>query len=371
MKTLITWPVIFIIVGCGTVSTQTYVSKSTSSSAATSWFKCNQYSNADSLGININNLSFSALQSPNLVDALQQSHVGWIRISLYWGWIERQPGNFDWRDVDTGLAILANSHINVLLTLAGPTPCWALTAITSCIAPAYVVPPTEEWANFVRQAVLRYHNQVHYWEIWNEPDLFEGLNVLDPTSRLLQYRDNILVPAAQAIHQMDSSAKVVAPALAAIPSANTAKGPELESALSLLFANSVGSLVDVISLHSYYPESSVAKVLTIQNVLNATGTSAKPLWITEEGDGTLNIQSGQTVQADQAEFMNNEIDAEKKTANIEKVFWFALTDSPNINGQHVDDYGLINNQDYITYSWTPRPTFTLLRTVIQQACSNN
>ncbi len=362
--------VITLITGCGSGR----MTRSTFSSAipqtSATWFDCNSNKSAEAVGVNINNLGFTALQSPELVSALQQSGAGWIRISLNWGWIERQPGKFDWQAVDNGLSTLRAAHINALITLYGPVPCWALptTQADICISPKFTVPPMEAWVDFVTTAVKRYKGQVDYWEIWNEPDLIQALDVKDPTQRLIQYRDNILIPASQAVHQQDPNAKVVGPAFAAIPSGYTAKGPQLEAALSLVLKAAAANVIDVVSLHSYSPVSLLAKVSSARTAMSASGMADTPIWITEIGDGASASNTLVDYQNQQAQVLSTSLSDATSVGGPQKVFWFALTDSADIAGNHTNHFGLISNEDYKTYAWTPRASFVTLQTKIQSAC---
>ena len=66
-----------------------------------------------------------------------------------------------------------------------------------------------DWSDFCFRAASRYRDQIHHWEVWNEPNLpgfWSGSRA--------EYLRTILVPAAAAIHAANPEAKVGGPALA-------------------------------------------------------------------------------------------------------------------------------------------------------------
>lgn len=333
------------------------------------WLECNADGKAGALGINVNNLSFGALESDNVMTALRNTGVAWIRINMYWAWTEREKGQFDWKDSDEAIARLQAAHINALITISGPVPCWALSSSGSgpCTKPQWTPPPGGEWSAYVAEVVKRYSRWVHYWEIWNEPDLIYDTGIADPKQRLVRYRDDILIPAAATVHRVDPNAKVVAPAFAAVPSGQTGPGPELEQALITTLSGSAASDVDIISLHSYFPESAENKAASARSALHRAGLGNKPIWITEDGIGTdtpSQLKDPKFNAGNQASFLSQEISGALESRAVQKIFWFALTDSMG----HSNDYGLVGNRDYSTFSWTPRPAYTQLQKLAAGQC---
>jgi polysaccharide biosynthesis protein PslG len=358
---------IFLLTGCTSVLT-TVQSVSSTALQSSAWFGCDSNHRSTALGINLSNLSWKSLENQNVISAL--SRVGWVRLQINWAWTEYTQGAYNWTDIDNGMAAAAAANINVLVILNGPVPCWSLPSGSACTAgqKLWIAPPTAAWVAFVSQAVSRYRNHVQYWEIWNEPNLITYLSVDDPTSRLTQYRDTILIPAAQAIHAIDPAAKVVAPVFGGSPYDDTASGQaQLNSDLSLVLGNSAGQLIDIVSIHNYSPNTPSPKVATIETTLGQLGLNPLPVWITEDGDGG-DAQTTTAVQQSQSTFLGSGITAASLPGGPNKIFWFALTDSPDANYNPMNDFGLVNLQDYINFEWTPRPAYTTLNSVIDNAC---
>lgn len=361
---------ILLLSGCGTavINSNQTTSVSPTANNTNNWLGCDSNSRAQAIGVNVNNLSFKALENPNLVAALQQSGAAWIRISLFWGWRERQPGVIDWSDIDTALTNLEQAHITPLITLAGPVPCWAIPGSSNCSIAKDAVPPSEQWAAFVSAAVNRYKSRVHYWEVWNEPDLVQSLPVSDDANRLIQYRDRVFIPGVQAIRTADPTAKIVGPALAAIPSGNSEPGTQLQQALALVLNVPASATVDIVSVHSYYPYHWSDKMQSIRAALSSLGLSSKPIWITEEGIDSAQLTNTADREQAVANFFSQEMPHSATGTYPDKIFWFAVTDSTDFSGNHIDDYGMINNQDYTNFVWTPRKTYTSMQTLVTNNC---
>jgi hypothetical protein len=338
---------------------------------------------SDRLGMNVSNIYYTGATtiSPNLVAALTASGARWVRVNLLWGWtVEARRGNFDWKGLDDGIRSLRAAHLNVLMVLNGPVPCWAIPKQyapgPSCTMPVNTIPNPQDWQQFVSTAVDRYRNQVTYWEVWNEPDLsssISGPGITD-NNRLSLYRDNILIPGAKALRATNPGAKVVA----AVMSVNyplTAPEANLTRALQTVLGNGAAKYIDAVSIHVYSQFDLVSYGNAARAAMKAAGLRTAQLWLTETGVREPPEVSGNLAQSsldDQAAFACSQFAQALRSKVYDKVFWFALTDSTNFAAEHVDGYGLVRNNDYTTYPWVPRPalrTFAALAAGTSQ-CHN-
>jgi GH35 family endo-1,4-beta-xylanase len=346
--------------------TQSAAAQPATSGTAT-WLRCNSNGRSDSIGINVNNIGFPGLKSGAVIEALDQSAVGWVRINIYWGWTEQQRGAFNWQVIDDGLDRLEAAHVTPLVTITGPVPCWALGGPKGCKDARNTTPPAAEWTSFVRTVVTRYKQRVHYWEIWNEPDLAPSNDEPDPTRRLEEYRDNILIPGAQAVHSVDPTAKVAGPTFAGIPAGHTGMGPDLRRALLTVLKGRGADLIDIVTFHSYFPEDINAKAIEVRDVMKELGIGQKPIWITETGLGpqhlgmAAKVQGRNYVLGQQSKFLQEQTFTVLSHGNAQKVFWFSLTAPSNAQ----DDYGLI---DAPGGTWRPRPAFSMLQSLVTSSC---
>src|SRR5438552_10424176 len=94
--------------------------------------------------------------------------------NVVWPWLELKKGEWHFQSLDA-LVDLADQHsIEILLPL-GRSPTWASArpADPPAWVPGYAAEPRdiEDWRNYVRTVVARYKGRVHYYEIWNEPNV--------------------------------------------------------------------------------------------------------------------------------------------------------------------------------------------------------
>ena len=329
---------------------------------------CNREGRSDVLGVNINNLTFSTLRSPNLIAALRQSNAGWIRINFYWANIERSPGKFDWGAIDEGVAKLRKANINLIVTLYGPVPCWALTDKENCKGPQWTAPPTGPWMNFVQTAVKRYVGKVNHWEIWNEPNLVYALNSSSLPQRLADYRDKILIPGARAVHSSDPTARVIAPALAT--GTGGAESPaSMARLLETILTPEARKLVDAVSIHVYAPNDPTVYGKAARDEMQQLGMNNASLWLTETGALSSPVPRLSQGLVGQEAFLHNQFSRALQSGIYNKIFWFALTDSTNSARGHGNSFGLIDNENYVDFKWTPRPSFEIFQDLTRQSCT--
>jgi hypothetical protein len=132
---------------------------------------------------------------------LQTAGASWARVGSYWPYIDRNgKAARDWGTSDSHLAAAKAHNMTVVGSIAGYAA-WANGSRGDWYVPA---DPTE-YANFVRDTVNRYKADVHYWEIWNEPNLEE---FWAPAPNPAAYA-KLLRAAYLAVKQADPTAKVV------------------------------------------------------------------------------------------------------------------------------------------------------------------
>ena len=106
----------------------------------------------------------------------RQLGVAWQRVRFHWG--EIQPGGPDaWIEEEVTIQQVVSevaSGREVAGLLIG-LPAWAMDdqQLPKGLFLA-LDDPDNLWANFVRQAVLRYDGLIDHWIIWNEPDVWDA-----------------------------------------------------------------------------------------------------------------------------------------------------------------------------------------------------
>jgi Glycosyl hydrolases family 39 len=192
-------------------------------------------------------------------------------------WRELEPHRGVWKfdNLDKSLALAREHDAEVLLTL-GATPYWASARPQE--APGYqpgaAAEPTdiEDWRTFVKTVATRYQGQIHYYEVWNEPNLKQFWTGSADQLVLLTRE------AAQIVHGIDPKAVVVSPPFTSDYGVKS---------LSEFLSKGGGKYVDVIGYHFYVsdkpPEAMVSVIEQVRQTMKANGLGDKPLWDTEAG----------------------------------------------------------------------------------------
>ena len=194
-----------------------------------------------------------------------------------WGNLEEKKGEWSFETLDEYLE-LADEHQVELVMVLGLSPRWASARRReeSKYYPGAAAEPKniEDWRNFVRTVAERYKGRLHYYELWNEPNL-EGFYSGTVDKMLELSRE-----AYRILKEVDPSIVVVSPS-AAHSGGNGI--PWLEEYLS----KGGGAYADIIGYHFYVkpapPEAMVATIRQVQDLMVKYGVGDKPLWNTEAG----------------------------------------------------------------------------------------
>ena len=146
---------------------------------------------------------YTRARRTRVLDRIRRSGATWVRMDVGWPMIQPEPGRYD---LDWGVPVVDQAIRQVhraglkLLVMFWQTPHWAGED------DSLRVPPSDPrtYARAVGWAARRWADKVAAWEIWNEPNsssFFEGASPR-------QYK-RLLCPAYRAVHQHDSTARVV------------------------------------------------------------------------------------------------------------------------------------------------------------------
>ncbi len=275
-------------------------------------------------GINIHQVDNDVLE--NVVDA----GIKWVRTGAYWSAVEISKGSFDWTQVDRVVNYADSHDLSILLVIAY-TPGWANGN------KGFNYPPdnVSDWENFVRITVDRYKNKVKYWDIWNEPnslDFFtQGKDV---------FVEKIFLPAARVIRSADPGAFIVGPGLAHLTSLNAEWYFWMKYILT-----QCSEYIDIVSHHIYKNEGvyfiyellEIGEPLipSVKSIIEETGHSSKPFWITETGWNTAEFS--ENVQAERYLEMLQKQRAERCP---DKIFFYEIIDDPSPG---IDPWGILRS----------------------------
>jgi hypothetical protein len=267
------------------------------------------------------------------LDQVKAAGIGWVRIDFIWAVVQPQRGTWDWRVYDAIANAAAARGLQVYATLAY-TPAWATDG------PELTGVPRNpgDWATFCFRASRRYRSKIHYWGMWNEPNLprfWSGSRE--------DYVDFILRPGADSIHAGSAAAKVGGPDLAHLTTGDSDWYVWLR--LTLL---EVGDKLDVITHHLYdvdgnrdvtakldgsttfgsRPQLWDAVAPSVREVLKTTAWyRQKPFWLTETGwESTRVSEAGQA--AYYRGILGDWFTGQGSRDWVDRVFFYELKDPP-------------------------------------------
>jgi hypothetical protein len=273
-------------------------------------------------------------------DVTRELGMQWVRLDFDWFRIEPQRGDLHWDDLDRVVSRTAARGASMLATLAY-TPAWA----SSSPGNAQVSDPPADvttWTDFVRAAIQRYRHEVKHWQFWNEPNLRQFW-----TGSRVQYRTQILEPAASVARAIDPALQVVAPGLANLRDWRD----------WFREAMNARDAIDVVDHHDY--QRSGADVLpdleqdrpaqpSLRTLMEQLGVQDKPFWLTETG-----IRSD---QADQRQYYAEVVAGLSDRAWVSRVFFFHYWDGP---GQGSGGFGIVNED------FSPKPAYLFLQSILR------
>lgn len=205
--------------------------------------------------------------------------VGTLRLwdaDVIWPRLEPNKGEWHFEKLDTNVNLAEAHSVEILMTL-GQSPTWASArpAESSPYNPGAAAEPAniEDWKDYVRIVATRYKGRIHYYEIWNEPNLSEFYSgTVDQMVRLAREAYTIL-------KEVDPTVKVVSPSV----TSGTMGIPWLEQ----YFTKGGATYADIIGYHFYVdpspPEAMVPIINNVRQVMQNYGVINKPLWNTEAG----------------------------------------------------------------------------------------
>jgi polysaccharide biosynthesis protein PslG len=232
-------------------------------------------------------------------DAMRDAGITSMRVWFPWAQIERRQGDRNWEPLDRAVATNAEAGITTLPFLFG-TPEWAARADgefcsgTACMPFA---PRTEEsrraFAEFAAAAVRRYgpdgtfwdqHRAldplpIDVWQVWNEPNLVSfHAPAVDP----LAYAAMVM-PVAEAIHEVDPKAQVLLAGLTGTES-NDRRMSTGAFLTALYSVPDVATTFDGIAVHPYNRKArgTLQQVKAARRIADAHGDDAG-IWVTELG----------------------------------------------------------------------------------------
>lgn len=221
--------------------------------------------------------------------------VNFVRVEFPWRFLEPQRGVFDWTRADLIVQEANYYHVS-LQPIVVYSPAW-VGSPTSAPAP-------QDFSDFMKALVGRYHASIHYWELWNEPDLNHYWSAGERA-----YVQDILIPGNQGAKAADPTAKIIF------------GGPSWASGdwVNNIYAYGGGDSFDIASWHSYGSVSVVlASAGNMRGLLAAHHQSYKPLWLGEFG-----VQDSSPTDGVQSALLTGVLTSNSPIAQAD---WYTLRD---------------------------------------------
>ena len=279
---------------------------------------------------------------PRFNPMLQQAGVKWLRLFPEWGVIQPRKGEWNWTQADAMLADAKANNLHLIGCLCYFAP-WASADGGGRRGP---IKDMQYWRDYVTGVVGRFHNDIAYWEVWNE---FNG-SFYQGGNKVKEYAE-FVVATYEAAKKVDPTAKV------GMSVANLDVG-FLDAAIKA----GAKDHFDFICVHPYENLGAVAEggevgylsiVGNLREMLKANKQKLDtPLWITEIGiQAPIKAEAaGDTRQAE----MLVKAYLLSLAQGFEKIFWFEARGPAYGKGT---DHGIIRKD------WTPRPAYDALKTM--------
>jgi len=220
------------------------------------------------------------------------------------------------------------------------SPDWASGVTTTADGGPNMPPQSAQfYGDFVFAAVTRFKGQIHYWEMWNEPDIPQHTW----NGSMQQYVGLILKPGYQAVKQVDPKATVLLGGLAG------------DDIFSKIYAAGGQPYFDIANFHAYSLSASgySTALSQIYSIMQANGDEKKPIWLTEFGlktqpdgaPGNPGTISPSNHEAEQAQLIHDVY----STFQLQAIFYYQLHDTAVSESGgaivKVEYYGLVS-RDY-------------------------
>ena len=321
------------------------------------------------------------LLDPQDRQGMAAARVQTARFMLKWRDIERVQGSYDWNERDRMIGGLAVKGIRSAPFVWG-SPEWVGNG-SAGYPPLGSAAEIQSWRNFLRAAVGRYGPGGSYWstkyeqdygqsatplpiqswQIWNEPNLKKYFT---PGSTTLQAEANkyaqLLAISHDAIKAKDALATIV---LAGMPIATHVSSDARDFLNAIYNVAGVKADFDAAALHPY--GCTLDRIRTgisgFSAVIKNRGDGATPLWLTEFawGSGPPDqscTNKGLTGQRDLLSSSFRMILQDRKTWNVQRLFWFLWRDP---TGEFATYCSFCGTAGLLRHNRTAKPAYPAFR----------
>ncbi|HOV47431.1 MAG TPA: hypothetical protein PLM06_02195 [Anaerolineae bacterium] len=275
------------------------------------------------------NLEVEPAKRERSLQMIADAGFRWIRQEFVWEDIEihgkgdfedrrHEPYRSAWEKYDQIVALAEAYDLGIIARLSNP-PAWSRAVGDE--GGTYAPPDNfEDYADFVETVVRRYKGRIHYYQLWNEPNIYPewGNQPVDPAAYT-----RLLCLAYARVKAVDPEAVVISGALAPTDQLGTLRPDGGNNLMDVIFLQRMydagaRECFDVMALNDYMLWSgpsdrrmrphviNFSRPQWIRDVMVANGDAAKPIWLTEMNSNTvpegLPTNFGRVTEAQQARY---------------------------------------------------------------------
>jgi O-antigen ligase len=252
------------------------------------------YADVPRWGVNVALEQYGDAALQRNLDAISTTGFAWVRQTFPWAKIESECGHFDWTAWDriVSATLATPGRLNMIAVL-DTSPAWARPQ-----SPASDVqsPPSDlsDFAHFAGEFARRYGDRIHYYQIWDEPNLGDRWNKeVNPTAYAEMLRQ-----AREAILAADPHAVILLAGLA--PTVENSRANMSDWLyLQKLYEVGAGKYFDIVSGKPYGfstgPDDrrvdpmvlNFSHIILMREEMESHGDADKPLWASNWGWNAL------------------------------------------------------------------------------------
>lgn len=212
-----------------------------------------------------------------------------VRVAVWWCMTEPDRDQYEWEELDYVFQLAKNYGVDPVPEIYY-TPDWAAIGSNidiQCVSTDYPrnLPPSnmEDWSDFMAEFVKRYgaygKDQIHDWEIWNEPDLYEFWYIpWNPAGANVDMYALMVKRARAEIDKYDVNGRLLLGGFSDI------YGPDfLRRLMALRGPYDIREDVDIVTFHVFSDHAN-----KISKLKSALGDNDFELWVTELNQNSWN-----------------------------------------------------------------------------------
>ncbi len=282
----------------------------------------------------LSNTGMSQAEIDQQLDTMQSLGVQNVRILIPWVTIEERQGEYSWDYIDY-IVDAANSRGMGILGVINQTPIWAGVPVMAGM------PDPDVFAGFAEKVATRYAGKISAYEIWNEPNAINSLDPVDPAAYT-----SLLKAAYPLIKQVDPTITVIGGVVGAGATlGHITMNPD--DFVQGMYAAGAKGYFDALSFHPYqYSDtfsagagvagSPLEQLQQILQIMATNGDGDLKVWATEYGQPT----TGQYTEQQQAEFIQDFLNAWSQMAGTGPMFIYTLQDTDSGSPNLQDNFGV-------------------------------